>query len=144
MTRLEAFVALGGLSIVSIAASYILTDGKRKEVKKIEQQAKLPPEYWTAKVEEAKASVKKHQMDVESNERMTLDRRNREDAERTAKLEYEKNAPKEYWEHKRIMEEEKTKRDTEHERIRSEERLARKQAETIRDSARYISSALSN
>lgn len=144
MTKIEAFVCLGGLAIVSAAATYIFTDGKRKEIKKIEQQAKLPPEYWETKKEEARASIKKHQIDTESKERMTIDQRNRSDAERKERMEYEKNAPKEYWDHKRFVEEEETRRNTERERLENERYLARKQSETIRDSARYISRALNS
>ena len=57
----------------------------------------MPDSYWEAKKAEAEASVKKHEIDVASNERLVLDSRNRETAKAEAKREFEKSAPPEYW-----------------------------------------------
>ena len=134
---------LGGLAIVAAAIVYIFTDKDRKKVKKLEAEASLPPEYWAAKVEEAKASVEKHRIDTESQERLTIDSRERTALENTNKREFEKNAPKEYWEHKKIEAEECTKRTIEEERLKNERETARQNSQAIKDSARMIGRAIS-
>lgn len=67
---------------------------KRLEADKLRS---MPDSYWEARKAEAAASVKKHEMDIASKERLTLDKRNREAEEAAAQREFEKTAPPEYW-----------------------------------------------
>ena len=103
-----------------------------------EMEVDLPPEYWTAKAAEHEASIKKHEIDIQSQERLCLDKRNRDDAERQAIREFEKDAPAEYWEQKRIKQEEETKR----KQIEADEARARRLDERERDIARKNAAAI--
>ncbi len=105
-----------------------------------EMEVDLPPEYWTAKAAEHEASVRKHEIDIQSQERLKIDQRNREDAERQAIREFEKDAPAEYWEQKRIKQEEETKR----RQIQADEERARRLDERERDIARKNAAAIEN
>lgn len=113
------------------------------------KEATFPPEYWTAKAAEYEASVRKHQIDIQSEERLKIDQRNREDAEKQAIREFEKDAPAEYWEQKRLAEEEKTKRkqiQVEEERSRRlderEREIARRNAQAIEAGAKSLERAI--
>lgn len=154
MNKYEALFGLGALAIVAAATTYFLTDKKRQEVKKTEAEATLPPEYWQARVAEAKASIEKHRIDSESKERLTLDLRDREALEQANRREFEKSAPPEYWEHKKIAEEEATKRrieklhvdadrDRERDRLDAEKAIAKSKSDAIKDSAKMVSKAIS-
>lgn len=103
-----------------------------------EMEVDFPPEYWTAKAAEHEASVKKHEIDIKSQELLKIDQRNREDAERKAIREFEKDAPAEYWEQKRIKQEEETKR----RQIQADEERARRLDERERDIARKNADAI--
>jgi len=111
---------------------------REHELQLKEKEVGFPPEYWTAKAAEHEASVKKHEIDVQSQERLTIDQRNREDAERQAIREFEKDAPAEYWEQKRIKQEEETKR----RQIQADEERARRLDERERDIARKNADAI--
>lgn len=139
-------LGLGAILIAGLFGfgAYIITSEDRKELKKAEIEKDYPPEYWTAKAAEAKASAEKHRIDVESKERLELDRRTRAEVERDKIREFEKDAPKEYWEHKKTVEEEKTKRANEHERIEADKYIARRNSEAIKDGVRSVGRALSN
>lgn len=164
MGREELILSLGLAGIVGLSVSYVATNDKRQEVKKIREQTKLPSEYWLAKAEEAKASIEKTRLDNEMKERLTLDQRTRDDAERAKRREFEQRAPKEYWEHKKIEAEERTKREKieaeektkreneelrtramrENERLRAEadRYIARQNSDAITNGARIISTSL--
>ena len=119
-TKLIIGIATVTLGLSGLIVYTISQEDKRKysdkerqrqhELELEKEKAKLPPEYWNAMAEEHKASVKKHEIDVQSKEKLELDERDRKDAENERIREYEKNAPAEYWEQKRIEQEEKTKR----------------------------------
>lgn len=141
MSHEELILSLGLAGIVGFSFSYIVTNDKRQEVKKVKEQAKFPSEYWLAKAEEAKASIEKTRLDNEMKERLTLDQRTRDAAERAKRREFEQRAPKEYWEHKKIEAEERTKR----EKIAAEEKTKRENEElrmrTMRENERLRTEA---
>lgn len=118
-------------------------DQKRKvatEIEKAQIVATYPPEYWNSKAEEAKAKSETEQSRIASEERLKIDERNRKDAEREAKREFEKNAPAEYWEQKRIEESEKTRR----EEVRHLHEASQKNAELMSKTASAIERAMRN
>lgn len=112
------------------------------ELKKAELEGTYPPEYWTAKAAEAEADAKVRQASIESEERLKLDARNREEAEKKALREFEKNAPAEYWEQKRIEEEQKTKREADKRRYEAEQEAAKLHNRAIEESAKAAERAL--
>lgn len=125
---------IGGLCVVS---NYISKKQKNDaDIKKAELEASYPPEYWVAQQAKAEAEAKTAQAKIESNERLAIDERQRRDIERMKKREFEKNAPTEYWEQKRIEEEEKTKRDLNRQRYESEKAIAQQHSELIKEGAR--------
>lgn len=83
---------------------------RKQDILRAQIEATYPSEYWVSKAEAEKASVEKHRIEVESQERLTIDARNRQSAKETSIRDFEKNAPAEYWAHKKIEEEEKTRR----------------------------------
>ena len=111
---------------------------KQIELDILEEQTKFPPEYWAAKQAETEASVKKHEVDVASQERLEIDARTRRDAEAKAKREFEKDAPESYWAQKKVEEEERTRR---HQMDLDDQRM-RRQAEADRDIAKRNAEAL--
>ena len=124
---------------------------KQIELDKMETESKFPPEYWAAKKAETEASVEKHRIDQESSERLTIDSRNRADAEKAAKRDFEKDAPAEYWTHKKIEEEEKTRRhqmDLDDARLRrqarTEKEIAARNAEALASGAKSLERAITN
>ena len=115
-----------------------LAKAKELELDRIKQETKFPPEYWAAKKAETEASVEKHRIDKESSERLTIDARNRDYTEKKAKMDFEKDAPPEYWAHKKVEEEEKTRR---HQMDLDDARL-RRQARTEKEIATRNAEAL--
>jgi len=130
----------------------IMADKQRTrehELQLRETEVALPPEYWTAKAAEHEASVKKHEIDIQSQERLKIDQRNREDAERQAIREFEKDAPESYWQHKRFQEEELTKRkqleieDQRRRRLEEQERdITAKQVRSLEEGTKALEKAL--
>lgn len=112
------------------------------ELKKAELEGTYPPEYWTAKAAKAEADAKVRQASIESEERLKLDARDRKDAEQEALREFEKNAPAEYWEQKRIIEEQKTKREADQRRYEAEKEAAKLHNRAIEESAKAAERAL--
>ena len=112
------------------------------ELKKAELEGTYPPEYWTAKAAKAEADAKVRQASIESEERLKLDARNRKDAEQAALREFEKSAPAEYWEQKRIEEEQKTKREADQRRYEAEREAAKLHNRAIEESAKAAERAL--
>lgn len=162
MTNSEVKLALGTIGIFAAAGAYIFTANKRNaakeatayrdaqvaKVKQAEIDAQMPAEYWTAKQAEIEASVEKHRITTESQERLKLDEREREDATAAAKREFEQNAPDGYWAAKKAEEEEKTRRhqmDLDDKRrrdqVRADQALANRQAEALENSAKAIERA---
>jgi len=112
------------------------------ELKKAELEGTYPPEYWTAKAAKAEADAKVRQASIESEERLKLDARNREEAEKEALRKFEQNAPAEYWEQKRIEEEEKTKREADQRRYDAEREAAKLHNKAIEESAKAAERAI--
>lgn len=110
---------------------------KLEEIKK-----EYPPEYWTAKAEEAKAKAETDKARIESEERLKIDERIRRDAEIAAKREFEKDAPAEYWEQRRIEQEEQTKREADRRRYEAEKESDRMRYEAETESARLHKQAI--
>lgn len=122
---------------------------ERESIRKTEAEIEIakiegtyPPEYWVAKKTKAEreADVKKAQ--IESDEHLVLDARNREDAEREAIRIFEKDAPEEYWNQKRIEAEEytkqlkiemeqKTQQELNRQRFESEKAIAKQHSDAI-------------
>ena len=151
-------VALIGVLIYSDHAEKKRQIKIKQESKKLEAETKLkkaeiegtyPPEYWIAKKAEAEADAQVRQARIESEERLKIDQRNREDADRKAQREFEKDAPESYWQHKRFKEEEETKRkqleidDQRRRRLEEQERdIAAKQARSLEEGTKALEKAL--
>ena len=84
-----------------------------RNIKQIDTEAQMPPEYWISKQAETEAATERHRISEESRERLIIDQRERADAEKAKKREFEMNAPKEYWDAMAIAEREKTNREKE-------------------------------
>ena len=112
------------------------------ELKKAELEGTYPPEYWTAKAAKAEADAKVRQASIESEERLKIDARNRKDVEQAALREFEKSAPAEYWEQKRIEEEQKTKREADQRRYEAEREAAKLHNKAIEESAKAAERAI--
>ena len=112
------------------------------ELKKAELESTYPPEYWTAKAAQAEADAEIRKASIESEERLKIDARNREEEEKKAIREFEKNAPAEYWEQKRIEEEQKTKRESEKYRCEAEQEAAKLHNKTIEEYSKAAERAL--
>lgn len=116
-------IASGCCGIVGIPAliHYLeKRDANALEAKKAEIAAGYPPEYWEAEAAKAREKGETERAKIESDERLALDRRERETAEAEAKREFEKDAPDSYWEHKRVEEEERTRRELNKQRYEAE------------------------
>ncbi len=100
-------IGLAGL----LGLGYIATYSDRADIKKTELELDFPPEYWEAKKAETEASVRKHEITVASKERLELDARERITNKQIREEEFEKSAPPEYWETKRVEEQERTRRE---------------------------------
>jgi len=161
--EIKMTLIVGGLITAGVA--YCITENKRSEARKLEaqtetkrlelykaeQEAKLPPEYWSAKEAKANADLELEKAKIESAEHLEFDKRNREDAEKAAIREFEKDAPESYWEHKKIQETEKTKREQlrmDNERTeklaKAERDIAKRNAEALETGARALERAVTN
>lgn len=87
---LVATTLLLGFSIDRVA-------GYKTKVSEGERLKSMPDSYWAAKAVEAEASVKKHELDIQSQERLVIDKRDRAAKKEAAQREFEKSAPPEYW-----------------------------------------------
>ncbi len=149
-SELKAALIFGGIVVAGVA--YVVTENKRNDYKKAiklaeakqaeldkaEKEAEFPPEYWAAKEAKTRADAEIRKAEIESKEHLEMDKRNREDVEKAAIREFEKDAPDSYWEHKRYKESEKTKRV----QINADEARARRLADAERDIARRNAQAL--
>lgn len=112
-----------------------LISSYKKEDIKAKQLMGMPDSYWEAKKEEAIASVKRYELDVQSRERLELDKRERKAREAAAQREFEKTAPPEYWislaKQKEAEEQGKTER-----------QIASARASAIENAARQLSYSL--
>ena len=163
--EIKMTLIVGGLIVSGVSAvlAYCATENKRNETRKLEaqtetkrlelykaeQEAKLPPEYWSAKEAETNANLELEKAKIESAEHLEFDKRNREDARKASIREFEKDAPESYWEHKRFLETEITKReqlridDERAKRLMNSERdIARRNAEALETGARAIERAV--
>lgn len=140
----------GGILIFFGFNNYIEAKNELKEhaddiaykLKKAELEASYPPEYWTAKAAEAEADAKVRQAKIESDERLKLDLRAREQAEKEAQRKYEQNAPAEYWQQKRVEQEEQTKRERDRLQYESEQEIAKQHRDAIKQGTRAVERAL--
>jgi len=98
--------AIGSFTAVTISIIF-------RNIKKIDAEKEMPAEYWIAKKADTEAQVERYRIDVESRERLILDKRERDDAEKIRQREFELNAPQEYWDSKALEEREKTARERE-------------------------------
>lgn len=149
-SELKVALIFGGIVVAGVA--YVVTENKRNDYKKAiklaeakqaeldkaKKEAEFPPEYWAAKEAKTRADAEIRKAEIESKEHLEFDKRNREDAEKAAIREFEKDAPESYWEHKRYKESEKTKRV----QINADEARARRLADAERDIARRNAQAL--
>lgn len=157
VVALFGLAGIGAICGTAIFSKKMTEDAHAKE-KELKYQTDLeiaqikksyPPEYWNAKAAEASAKADVEKARLESKERLELDLREREDIEKAYKRAFEKDAPAEYWEQKRIEETEKTKRqemeieDARRKRIEEQERyIARRNAEAFEKSAKSIERAV--
>ena len=113
------------------------------EIERAKIEGTYPPEYWIAKKTKAEceANIKKAQ--IESDERLVIDARDREKAEREAIRAFEKDAPEEYWNQKKIEAEEytkqvqieaeqKTQQQLNHQRYETEKAMTKQHADAMR------------
>lgn len=139
-------VLIAGISLMSLTClGYCVTNKDRSRLRQMEIELDYPPEYWISKASEAEANVEITKLKLESKERMELDQRTRDDQRIIDQREFEKNAPAEYWEAKKVREEEKTKREFNRQQMEMNKRqletnkaIARENAEAIRSSARSV------
>ena len=137
--------ALG--SAITAGVSYVKKNKNHDEaeLEKVRLEASYPPEYWKAKEAEVKADADIQKAKIASQEKLTLDKRDREDREITALRDFEKDAPSEYWAQKEIEEKEKSRRhqmDLDHARSKSRDMIdrdiARKNAQALETGARSL------
>ena len=137
MTNENKTIAIAAIGICAFIAIPIVAhqvSAKRNadvELKKAELEAGYPPEYWQAKKAEAEAKAEVKKAKIESDERLELDRRERHQVEIADKRAFEKNAPAEYWEQKKIEAEEQTKRELNMQRYNAEQEMARQHNELL-------------
>ena len=115
------------------------------QLKKAEIESTYPPEYWVAKKAEIEADEAVRKAQIESEERLKIDQRDRDDQRRKETIEFEKDAPESYWQHKKFKEEEETKRkqmeidDNRRKRLEEQEReLARKNAKAFEEGIKTL------
>lgn len=148
-----AVIGLTGIGAICATMIFSRSMTAKQEEKKYEndRQTKIeiaqikksyPPEYWTAQAAEAAAKAEIEKARIESRERLELDQRARKDAEIIRKREFEKNAPTEYWEQKRIEEEEKTKRDADKRRYEAELEATKLHSKALEESAKVAERAI--
>lgn len=121
------------------------------EVEKLKAEASYPPEYWIAKQAEAKANCDIRKAEIESSTKLAIDKRDREDERAKNKMEFEKNAPSEYWNHKEIEEKERSRRhqmDLDNARSKERDRIdrdiARRNAQAVETGARSLERAVTS
>ena len=142
-------IALGIVGIAVIAGSIFVSKSiqmdketqeneanRQLDLEKTKIKATYPPEYWTAKAAEAAAHAEEEKARIESEERLMIDSRVRAEAEKEAIRKFELNAPAEYWEQKRIEEQEKTKREADRQRYAAEQEAARQHRKAVEETAR--------
>ncbi|MBO7451089.1 MAG: hypothetical protein J6U54_12060 [Clostridiales bacterium] len=148
----KLILAISG--IVTAGVAYIFTENqrnitkqenakretKRLELYKVEKEAALPPEYWSAKEAATNAELETNKAKLDTEYRLEIDKRNRADEKEKAIREFEKDAPESYWNHKRLQEEEKTKR----EQLRIEDEKSKRMAKTEYDIAERNAKAIEN
>lgn len=166
MTSEVKILTIATISAVSLIGAYIISEkidkhremlerqaDKQREadsaIKKAEIEGTYPPEYWIAQKAKSEADADIRKARIESDERLEVDRRNREDEERKALREFEKDAPESYWQHKKFEEEEKTKRkqleieDNRRKRLEEQEReMAQKNAKVLEEGTRNLERVL--
>jgi hypothetical protein len=151
MSKIDTRVIVGTV-VVSVAGIGALLTGfifdrtrtHAEAMAETERLKNMPDSYWEAEKAKADASVKKHQVDVAAKERLTIDERERMDANRSAIREFELNAPAGYWESKRYEAELKARRDESERRAKTEQEKARIQAAAIANATKNIGTALKN
>ena len=141
-----AFAICAGLGISAFPISNYFIKKKQIEadIKKAEIEGQYPPEYWAAKEAESKANAEIEKAKIESDERLVIDLRNRDENERAKKREFEMNAPSEYWEQKKVEEEEITKRRANDQRYKAEVEAAKQHQQTIESGIRAAERAVRN
>jgi len=144
--KVVALFGLAGIGVLcgALIFSRKMTEDAYTKEKELKYQTDLeiarikksyPPEYWNAKAAEAASKADVEKARIESKERLELDQRARKDAEIIRKREFEKNAPTEYWEQKRIEEEEKTKREADKRRYEAELETTKLHSKALEESA---------
>lgn len=131
--------AIGAVAGIFATRRYDKVKKAELELATAKVQAEYPPEYWTAKAEEAKAELEIQRITTESSERLTLDERNRVAEKLKAQREFEKSAPPEYWAQKKVEEEERSRRhqmDLDDARRKDQLKIEREAAKRIEDSYR--------
>lgn len=131
-----------GISVFPITMYFSDKKKHEAEIKRAEIEGQYPPEYWKAKEAEAKADAEVKKAKIESQERLEIDRRERQEAEVARKREYEMNAPTEYWEQKKVEEQEKTKRELNRQRYNAEMEAAKQHKEAIESGIRATERAI--
>ena len=129
-------IGIAGAATTAIAALGSITHYREKKLE-TERLLGMPDSYWEAEKAKAEASVKKHELDIQHKERMTLDDRERAERERQAKREFEKTAPPEYWD---AM----ARKAEAEERGKTERANAKAQADAIENAARQLRHAINN
>lgn len=129
-------VILGTVGLITLG--YIAQLLIRADEREFYEKAKLPAEYWIAQKADVEASVERRKLELESQERMTLDSRERADAKRRELMEFEQNAPDAYWQSKIEAEKEETIRLLNKQHAENERIKAKQQAEQMRSIERTI------
>ena len=129
---------IGAAIITGIGITVANNAGK---IRVAEIQGSYGPEYWLAKEAEANERVRKHEIDVAAKERLKLDERERQDAARRERLEFEKGAPAEYWEYRRERERIEAKKKIAEEKAKTEKEIATQRAKALENSATRIAAA---
>lgn len=142
MTNREMALYLGIAGIATTGIAYAATENSRNNRKRVEIESTMPAEYWEAKKAETEADVKKHQIDIESEARLKIDARNREDERRKAQMEFEKNAPDSYWQAKIEEAREETTRKIAQQNAETERIRAKQQAEQVRSIERAVGTTM--
>lgn len=152
-TRLGIMCATALGSAIMAAVAYVKKNKNHDEaeLEKVRLEASYPPEYWKAKEAEVKAEADIQKAKIQSQERLKLDERAREDKRMQAKREFEKDAPSEYWAQKEVEEREKSRRhqmDLDHARSKERDRvdrdIARRNAQAIETGTRSLERVVNN
>lgn len=125
-----------GYAIKSVKEVHENDANRQLDLEKTKIQATYPPEYWNAKAAESAANAEIEKTRIERDERLVIDSRVRDSAEKEARRQFEMNAPEEYWAQKRIEEQERTKREADKLRYQAEEEAARQHRKAVEESAR--------